>query len=383
MSNGFDHAVSLTTSGLKSSLATSLALSLVLSFALNSPPASAQMNNNNGQNTMVQDPNNNPDIKPNQKKAKKSKVSNKPLDPSLITGANGQLPPPDATLVREVVSSEGIEREFYVHVPKGYDYNRKMPLVMCFHGGFGLGSRMDALTGLDAISDQNGFLLVYPQGINRHWNDGRNIDGHDRYNDVQFVSDMLEHLERRWNIDPSRVYVTGVSNGGFFSQYLCLMLPGKFAGCASVGATLPDIVHSRGRPTKPVSMLYILGMSDPLVPFNGGPIHYKTFRDRGSVISAKEATQYWVKANRCQPNPRTIDLADVDPNDGTRVKYAQFSGGLQGTEVAVYGIEGGGHTWPGGLQYLPEGTVGKTSRDFSASQAIWDFFKNHASAAGR
>lgn len=268
-------------------------------------------------------------------------------------------------------------------MPRGYDYNRKMPLVICFHGGFGLGSRMDALTGLDAISDQNGFLLVYPQGINRHWNDGRNIDGHDRYNDVQFVSDMLEHLERRWNIDPSRVYITGVSNGGFFSQYLCLMLPGKFAGCASVGATLPDIVHSRGRPTKPVSMLYILGMSDPLVPFNGGPIHYQSFRDRGSVLSAKEATQYWVKANRCQPNPRTIDLPDVDPNDGTRVKYAQFSGGLQGTEVAVYGIEGGGHTWPGGRQYLPEGTVGKTSRDFSASQAIWDFFKNHTSAAGR
>lgn len=383
MSNGFDHAVSLTTSGLKSSLATSLAVSLVISFSLICQPATAQMGGTDGQNTMLQDPNTNPNSKPNQKKAKKSKVSNKPLDPSLITGANGQLPPPDATLVREVVSSEGIEREFYVHVPKGYDYNRKMPLVMCFHGGFGLGSRMDALTGLDAISDQNGFLLVYPQGINRHWNDGRNIDGHDRYNDVQFVSDMLEHLERRWNIDPSRVYVTGVSNGGFFSQYLCLMLPGKFAGCASVGATLPDIVHSRGRPTKPVSMLYILGMSDPLVPFNGGPIHYKTFRDRGSVISAKEATQYWVKANRCQPNPRTIDLPDVDPNDGTRVKYAQFSGGLQGSEVVVYGIEGGGHTWPGGLQYLPEGTVGKTSRDFSASQAIWDFFKNHSSSGYR
>ena len=383
MSNGFDRALSLTISDLKPRLAISLAISLVLSFSLNYQPASAQMETSVGQNPMLQDSNSNPNSKPNQKKAKKSKVSNQPLDPSLITGANGQLPPPDATLVREVVSSEGIEREFYVHVPKGYDYNRKMPLVMCFHGGFGLGSRMDALTGLDAISDQNGFLLVYPQGINRHWNDGRNIDGHDRYNDVQFVTDMLEHLERRWNIDPSRVYVTGVSNGGFFSQYLCLMLPGKFAGCASVGATLPDIVHSRGRPTKPVSMLYILGMSDPLVPFNGGPIHYKSFRDRGSVISAKEATQYWVKANRCQANPRTIDLPDIDPNDGTRVKYAQFSGGLQGSEVVVYGIEGGGHTWPGGLQYLSEGTVGKTSRDFSASQAIWDFFKNHTSAAGR
>ncbi|MBP9094478.1 esterase [bacterium] len=368
----------------------SLALCLSLSFGLGDLPTFAQMEPNErpfqvneGQNTMFHDPNNNPDSKPNQKKVKKSKVSNKPLDPSLLTGPNGQLPPVDATLIRETVSSEGLEREFFVHVPKGYNHSQKMPLVMCFHGGFGLGSRMDALTGLDAISDQNGFLLVYPQGINRHWNDGRNIDGHDRYNDVQFVTDMIDHLERRWNIDKQRVYVTGVSNGGFFSQYLCIMLPNKFAGCASVGATLPDIVFHTRRPMKPVSVLYILGMSDPLVPFKGGPIHYKSFHDRGNVISAKEAAQYWVKANRCQPNPRVIDLPDVDPNDGTRVKYAQFSGGLQGTEVVVYGIEAGGHTWPGGLQYLPEGTVGKTCRDFSASQALWDFFKNHTSPNAR
>src|SRR3990167_5702431 len=142
----------------------SLALSLSLCFAVGYRPAFAQMEKserpfqvNDGQNMMFHDPNNNPDSKPNQKKAKKSKVSNKPFDPSLLTGPNGQLPPVDGTLVREIVSSEGLEREFFVHVPKGYNHSQKMPLVICFHGGFGLGSRMDALTGLDAVSDQNGF----------------------------------------------------------------------------------------------------------------------------------------------------------------------------------------------------------------------------------
>ena len=362
----------------------SLSLALGLSLQMFVLPATGQIQKgerpfqiNEGQNTMFHDPGNNPDSKPNQKKAKKNKVLKQPFDPSLVVGPNGQALPPDNSLVREVVESEGLEREFFVHVPKGYNHLEKMPLVLCFHGGFGLGSRMDALTGMDAVSDQNGFLLVYPQAINRHWNDGRNIDGHDRYNDVQFVNDMVAHLERRWNVDTKRIYVTGASNGGFFSQYLCLMLPDKFAACASVAASLPDIVYNTRRSMKPISVLYILGMADPLVPFTGGPIHYKSFHDRGSVVSAKDATQYWVKANRCQPNPRVIDLPDVDPNDGTRVKYAQFSGGRQGSEVVVYGIEGGGHTWPGGYQYLPEGTVGKTCRDFSASQAIWDFFKVH------
>jgi len=350
---------------------------------LHAPPAMAQIGNqkpfqtNEGQNLIWHDPDANPDSKPNRKSNKKGKVSKKPVDPSSSSGPDGQALAADNTLIQESVTSEGMDREFYIHVPKGYDHNAKLPLVVCFHGGFGLGARMDELTGLDAVSDRNGFLLVYPQGINRHWNDGRNIDGHDRYNDLQFFEDMLAHLERRWNIDPQRVYVAGISNGGFFSQYLALLLPNKIAACASVAAPLPDIVYNTRKPMKPTSIIYFLGMSDPLVPFRGGPIHYKSFHDRGTVISAAETTQFWVKANKCNAVPRTIDLPDLDANDGTRVHYAQFTGGRGGSEVVVYGIEGGGHTWPGGKQYLGEGTVGKTCRDINASELIWEFFRNH------
>lgn len=354
------------------------ATSLTLAASAQMAPRERPFQLNDGQNLMRHDPDNNPDSKPNRKGGKKNKISKQKVDPSSTTGPNGQPLAVDNTLIQETITSEGLQREFYIHVPKNYDHSAKVPVVICFHGGFGLGTRMDALTGFDQISDDNGFLLVYPQGINRHWNDGRNIDGHDRFNDAQFVMDMLTYLENRWNVDPNRVYLTGISNGGFFAQYMCLLIPERIAACASVAATLPDIVYNTRKPLKPMSVMYILGMSDPLLPYRGGPIHYKSFHDRGNVVSAADATQFWVKGNRCQPVPRTIDLPDVDPNDGTRVKYAQFSGGRKNSEVVVYGIEGGGHTWPGGKQYLSESTVGKTSRDLNASQAIWDFFKNHS-----
>ncbi len=361
-----------------------LALAALIACSHALPAAQAQIGNqkpfqsNSGQNLIWHDPDSNPDSKPNRKTNKKNKVTKKSVDPSSSSGASAQSLAPDNTLIEETVTSEGMDRQFYIHVPKGYDHSARLPLVICFHGGFALGARMDSLTGFETLSDQQGFLLVYPQGINRHWNDGRNIDGHDRYNDVQFFQDMLAHLERRWNIDPQRVYVAGISNGGFFAQYLSLLLPTKIAACASVAAPLPDIIHNTRKPLKPMSVIYFLGMSDPLVPFRGGPIHYKSFHDRGSVMSAADSTQFWVKGNRCNEAPRTLELPDLDPNDGTRVKYAQFSGGRGGSEVVVYGIEGGGHTWPGGRQYASEGTVGKTSRDINASEIIWEFFKNHS-----
>lgn len=208
--------------------------------------------------------------KPAKKSNKKPSKANT-ADPFAYDGSA----PIDNSLVLDRVVSEGIERDFYIHVPQGYNRDNYVPVVIVYHGGFEVAARMDAITGFDGVSDRNGFLLVYPEALNKHWNDGRNVDGHDKYNDVQFTLDMIKHLERRWNIDPKRVYVCGLSNGGFFTQYLAMTIGDKIAACASVGATLPQIVVSTRRPVQPISMLYILGMADPLMPFGGGYLHYK------------------------------------------------------------------------------------------------------------
>lgn len=282
------------------------------------------------------------------------------------------------------IAADGMMRDFAVHLPPNLKQQaqagiqpQSVPLVLVFHDGFKLAQNMDEVTGFNAIADRENFAVVYPMGINGHWNDGRNIDGYAKFDDVSFVKHIIEYMQRRYHIDREHVYACGIGNGGFFSQYLALMLPGHFSAIASVAATLPENIYHSRQSIKPVSVFYILGMNDPLVPFRGGPIHFESYRDRGMVVPAPEAVQFWVKGNRGQSTPNSQDLPDTDPSDGCRVKAAVFGSGLKGSEVMVYGIEGGGHTWPGGINRYSPKTVGATCRDISASEAIWDFFKRH------
>ncbi|MCL4219560.1 MAG: hypothetical protein KJ052_21475, partial [Candidatus Hydrogenedentes bacterium] len=86
---------------------------------------------------------------------------------------------------------------------------------------------------------------------------------------------------------------------------------------------------------------------------------------------------FWVRSNGCNTEPEIDTLPDIDPADGTSIKRYTYTGGLNGTEVVFYKVEGGGHTWPGGEQYLAEWIIGKTSHDMDASAVIWDFFVSH------
>lgn len=313
----------------------------------------------------------------------KSKKKDPAQDPNSM-GQQQQQQQQISRLIPMKIAADGMMREIYVHLPPPIEQALAMgqqppslPLVLVFHGGLGLATRMDELTGFDAIADREGFVVVYPQGVNKLWNDGRNIEGADKFDDVAFTKAIIDHMQNRYHTDSQHTYACGISNGGFFAQHLALMEPGRFAAIASVAATLPMLTYT-GRPAlKPMSVLYILGLDDPLMPFKGGPVHFKSFRDRGMVTSAAEAAQFWVKADKAQKVPQSFYLPDTDPSDKCRVKVATFGGGLRNTEVMVYGIEGGGHTWPGGPQYQSEGNIGPTCRDISASEVIWDFFKRH------
>jgi polyhydroxybutyrate depolymerase len=162
------------------------------------------------------------------------------------------------------------------------------------------------------------------------------------------------------------------------SYRLAFDLSGRFAAIASVGAPLSEQLYARPPPASPVSVLLIHGTDDPLCPWCGGYVSFGS-RYRGRVVSVEATIDYWVAAEGCSTTPVTKDLPDADPHDGTRVHEEVYGGGREGTEVELLAIEGGGHTWPGGIQYLRERTIGITCRDIDASQVIWEFFKKHTS----
>lgn len=281
----------------------------------------------------------------------------------------------------------GLKRTFNIHIPESYNEIEQFPLVIALHGRGGNGWSMILLTrkGFNKLADRDGFIIVYPDGIELNWNDGRkDEEANDRahrenIDDVGFISALIDVMVRDFNIDSKRVYITGISNGAIMSYRLACEISNKITAIAPVDGNIPVMLYPECSPARSVSVLAINNTDDPLVPFEGGIIYGK-FRkvNLGKVLSVSESVGFWVNRNMCSPAPVITELPDLDPRDGTRVTREQYINGLEGTEVILYSIEGGGHTWPSGFQYLPARIIGKTCRDIDANEIIWSFFNSHS-----
>jgi polyhydroxybutyrate depolymerase len=278
------------------------------------------------------------------------------------------------------ILSRGLQRTYDVHVGAGYDANKPTPLLIVLHGGGGNGQGMIKLTGFNAVADENNFIVVYPDGFEKHWNDGRAVQSYSaqtqNIDDVGFISALIDHLSGEYNIDAKRVYATGISNGAFMSNRLGCELSNKIAAIAPVAGNMPANIAPVCAPTRPISALIINGTEDPLVPWSGGYAHFGQVK-LGEILSVEETVKIWVDNDKCPSSPIVAQLPDKDPSDGTTVSTETYKGCADGAEVVLYKVEGGGHTWPGGLQYLPRLIIGRTSRDFNASEVIWQFFSQH------
>jgi polyhydroxybutyrate depolymerase len=266
--------------------------------------------------------------------------------------------------------SGGMDRTYTLHVPPG----DPVGLVLSLHGGGGSGSGQRDLTDFDAVADANNLLVVYPDGYDKSWADGRGASPADRHHvdDVGFLVGLVSKLQSDYGIARGHVFATGMSNGGFMSNRLACDRADIFAAIAPVAGTLGAGVACN--PSRPVSVLQAHGPADPLVPFNGGDV-----RGRGGVshsISANGIVNKWRGANGCQGDPSVQVLPNV--GDGTVVHRFDSVACAASSEVVFYQIDNGGHTWPGGKQYLPQAIIGRTSRALDASEVIAQFFLAHA-----
>lgn len=277
--------------------------------------------------------------------------------------------------VTETIQVNGITRTYLLHTPPSPKKRRRMPLVLVFHGGGTPPQRMVRYTGMSEIGDREGFIVVYPQGTNNYWNDGR--EKAPQADDVAFIRVLIGHLKKNLTIDHRRIYAAGFSNGGIFTQRLACELSGTIASIASLAASMPANFSSQCKPTAPISVLIIHGTDDPLVPYLGGQLSAASTIG-GSVWSVEHTIKYWAAHNRCPGKPATNALPDKNANDNTRVRSEKYLGCSAKTNVVLYIVEGGGHTWPGANQYLPERVIGRTSMDLNGSEVIWDFFKQRS-----
>jgi polyhydroxybutyrate depolymerase len=271
---------------------------------------------------------------------------------------------------------DGRERTYSFHVPAEYDGTETVPLLLALHGRLGTGSGQERLARLDKVSDEHRFLVVYPDGLDRSWADGRAGTPADRkqVDEVKFLSALIDDLENKYKIDHARVYATGMSNGGFMSGRLACELADKIAAVAIVGASLSEKEAGDCHPVQPVSVLIVQGTADPVVPFAGGPLGDAGVR--GVALSHDAAVQRFVAADHCPEKAKTEHIPDM-AGDGTNIEVTLYGPCADGSEVRGYVVNGGGHTWPGGMQYLPAMFIGKTTRNLDGSEVIWEFLSRH------
>ncbi len=303
---------------------------------------------------------------------------------SLCAGAclarrpNVQLGPQDET--RRYVH-DARERSYILHRPAPSAPGPR-PLVFALHGGGGSARNMIELTRgrLNALADAEGFYVVYPDGVENGWNDGRrdiqSIAHRENIDDVGFLRGLVAALQAEFAIDANRILVSGISNGGMMSYRLACEAP-EFKFAVPAASQISALLAPECRPVRPITLVMINGEEDPIVPYRGGTIRlFAWTRSRGEVLSTDATFALWLRLNECSPAEAEEALPDRDPTDGTRAFRRSSAACAGGVKTALYRIQGGGHAWPGGWAYLSEGLIGRTSRDLDVSEIIAEILRH-------
>lgn len=266
----------------------------------------------------------------------------------------------------ETLEHDELEREYYLFVPSSYEAGTEVPLVFNFHGRGSTANEQFAYTLLTTLAEEEGFIVVYPNGTLddteiSFWNVGfpgptSNVD------DVGFTMAILDRLITEYSIDETRVYSTGMSNGGYFSYKLACEQSDRFAAVASVtGSVVPTELESCN-PERAVPVMQIHGTADLVVPYEGSLF--------GAPI--EDLVDFWVDVNDCDPTPAFTEVPDTNSEDGSTAEHYLYANESSGNAVELYKVIGGGHTWPGAVFI-----IGVTNQDISANELIWEFFKKH------
>ena len=268
--------------------------------------------------------------------------------------------PPTTTETLEHISSyyswglfcefthDGLNREFTVYIPQSYEEGTQVPLLFNFHG---YGSSAYAQIGYGDfrdLSEQHNFIIVIPQGSllqgTSHWN-VKGWTSASTTDDIDFTSEMIDRISAEYSIDLTRVYATGMSNGGFMSYHLACNLSSRIAAIASVTGSMTPGTYNDCNPLHPTSIMQIHGINDSVVPYQGN----------AGMKPIPEVIEYWKNYNQC------TSLAIGDFTSGSTSESHQNC--LNDVSVELWVLNNFGHSWP------------ETRRgdEINGAEVIWNF----------
>ena len=240
---------------------------------------------------------------------------------SCILPLSNQGVPESGTYIKKVpLRVMGVRRSYLVHIPKNYQHEKALPLVVVIHGAFSTARKMEELSGFSGIADRDNFIAVYPNGAFgilgylQHWNAGhccgRAAD--DNIDDVGFLDRVIAEVTERLNIDRQRIYLVGTSNGGMLAYRYAAERSDTVAAIATVAASIGgrasagDPVWAIPEPAQPVPLITFHGRDDQVVPFEGGI----SPRNKGEreYFSVEQSMSFWTRHNKCKEPPTADSL---------------------------------------------------------------------------
>lgn len=267
-------------------------------------------------------------------------------------------------------------RSYVLYVPQ--KLAERPALLVVLHSSQSNGERMRRDSGyrFDALADRDGFLVLYPDGFEGHWNDCRRAASYRarqlNIDDVGFLSDMIARLQRERSVDPARVFVTGYSNGGQMALRMAAEAPDKVDGVAAVAASLPSTDNDACRPAEqPKAALLMNGTRDPINPYAGGRVTLFGFGDRGNVLSAEDSALALAKRNGLEGEPQVDKLTQPGPVWAQRQRWDAGDG----PPVELVTVFGGGHLISQPL-YRPPRMLGQVDPQLDGPAEIWRFFSD-------
>jgi polyhydroxybutyrate depolymerase len=218
-----------------------------------------------------------------------------------------------------------LQRTYLVHTPPGYTGNTPVPVVFDFHGLGSDGAGQKAFSRWDELGDTEGFIVVYPDGVDKSWNAGVCCSDDKSIDDVAFVRAIIGALQSDACIDPKRVYATGCSNGGGMSYKLACEAADVIAGVAPVDFDCVDgSACSQCKPSRAVTEVQFRGTGDSLVDYDGS----------GAFMGAQKNFELWGDLNMCTGTPSAL------PSTSACQSYPACGGGA---ETVLCTVQSGTH----------------------------------------
>lgn len=248
------------------------------------------------------------------------------VPPEPVTCPTPALPPGNHD---GSVSSEGHDRTYVVHVPSNYTGDEPVPLVFDFHGYGSSGAGQMGASGFRELSDEHGFVAVYPDGVGGSWH----VNGccgqaaQEQLDEVAAVRAILAEVSARVCVDRRRIYASGISQGGGMAHHVGCLAADTFAAVAPVSS---DLRTDPCAPARPISELSFRGTADTLSRYEGGPVGPAGMQYQS--IGAQATLERWAMIDECSGTPETtLEVCE---------SYTQCAAGV---EVTLCSIPGGSH----------------------------------------